>query len=83
MGSYDSAEVCELVGLFISFIYSFSLTTDLGESITKEKVIALREKVARWSTSFRCSGAKRHWEKMEEDLHALISLGQIKRVRKK
>ena len=58
--------------------YSFSLTTDLGESTTKEKVIALREKVARWSTSFCLSGAKRHWEKMKEDLHALISPGQIK-----
>lgn len=58
--------------------YSFSLTTDLGESTTKEKVIALREKVARRSTSFRLSGAKRHMEKMEEDLHALISPGQIK-----
>lgn len=58
--------------------YSFSLTTDLGESTTKEKVIALREKVARWSTSFHLSDAKQHWEKMEEDLHAVISPGQIK-----
>ena len=65
-----------LMGL--SHFYSFSLTTDLGESTTKEKVIALREKVARWSTSFRLSSTKRHWEKMEEDLHAVISPGQIK-----
>lgn len=58
--------------------YSFFLTTDLGESTTKEKVIVLKEKVARWSTSFRRSSAKRHWEKMEEDFNALISPEQIK-----
>lgn len=58
--------------------YSFSLATDLGESTSKEKVIALKEKVARWSTSFRRSSAKRHWEKKEEDFHALISPEQIK-----
>ena len=58
--------------------YSFSLATDLGESTSKEKVIALKEKVARWSTSFRRSSAKRHWEKKEEDFHALISPEQIR-----
>ena len=59
--------------------YSFFLTTDLGESTTKEKVIVLKENVARWSTSFRRSSAKRHWEKMEEDLNALISPEQFER----
>jgi len=58
--------------------YSFALATDLGESTSKEKVIALKEKVARWSTLFRCSSAKRHWEKKEEDFHALISHEQIR-----
>lgn len=37
----------------------------------------MREKVARWSSAL-CKGcSKRHWEKMEEDLHSLISPEQI------
>ena len=58
--------------------YSYSLTGQVGLIISKEKVISLRDKVGRWSSSFRQSCAKRHWEKMEEDFHALITPDQIK-----
>ena len=58
--------------------YSFSLATESCESIPNEKIVGLKEKVTRWSSSFRRSSAKRHWEKQEEDLNALISPDQIK-----
>lgn len=58
--------------------YSFSLQTDNAEDIPKEKVFAMREKITRWSSSFRNSCAKRHWEKMETDLHELITPEQIR-----
>lgn len=58
--------------------YSYSLTEQAGLTISKEKVISLRDKVSRWSSSFRQNCAKRHWEKMEEDFHALITPDQIK-----
>ena len=57
--------------------YSFCLTENLGMDISKEKILSLKEKVARWSTSLRKVCSKRHWEKMEEDFHALISPEQI------
>ena len=57
--------------------YGFSLTVVSDDGPSKERVIALKEKVMRWSSSFRRSSAKRHWEKMEEDFHALISPEQI------
>ena len=58
--------------------YSFSSQTDNAEDIPKENVFALRGKITRWSTSFRSSCAKRHWEKMETDLHELITPEQIR-----
>ncbi|CAH3188945.1 unnamed protein product, partial [Porites evermanni] len=59
--------------------YSYSLTGQVGLTISKETVISLRDKVGRWSSSFRQNCAKRQWEKMEEDFHALITPDQIKR----
>ena len=58
--------------------YSFSYSTDNAEDIPKDKVVALREKITRWSSSFRNSCAKRQWQKMETDLHQLITPEQIK-----
>lgn len=58
--------------------YSFSLTEQAGITVSKEKVISLRDKVSRWSSAFRQNCAKRHWEKMEEDFHALITSDQIR-----
>ena len=57
--------------------YAFSLTCEFCDGISKEQIVALKEKVSRWSSSFRHSSAKRQWEKMEEDLHSLISPEQI------
>ena len=57
--------------------YAFSLTGEFCGGISKEQIVALKEKVSRWSSSFRHSSAKRHWEKLEEDLHSLISPEQI------
>lgn len=56
--------------------YSFCLSKDLGLNISTERVLSLREKVARWSSALRKGCSKRHWEKME-DLHSLISPEQI------
>ena len=58
--------------------YSFSLNEQAGITVSKEKVISLRDKVSRWSSAFRQNCAKRHWEKMEEDFHALITSDQIR-----
>lgn len=57
--------------------YSFSLTDNTGIDVPKERVIALQDKITRWSSSFRQDCTKRHWEKMEEDLGALITPEQI------
>lgn len=60
--------------------YSFSLSAELGEDlspISKERVISLKEKVTTWSSLFHHSSAKRHSEKIEKDLHALITPKQI------
>ena len=57
--------------------YSFCLSEAIGIEISKEKLLSLKEKLARWSTSFRKGCDKWHWEKMEEDLHSLISPEQI------
>ena len=57
--------------------YSFCLSEAIGIEISKEKLLSLKEKLARWSTSFRKGCDKRHWEKMEEDLHSLISPEEI------
>ena len=57
--------------------YSFCLTGDFGINIPTERILSLKEKVGRWSSSLRKGCSKRHWEKMEEDLHSLISPEQI------
>ena len=57
--------------------YSFALNNDCGVSISKEDILSVKEKVTRWSSSFRKSCSKRHWQRMEEDLHALITPEQI------
>lgn len=57
--------------------YSFSLAGVIGISVSKEKIIALKDKVARWSSSYRVESSKRHWEKMTQDFQALITPQQI------
>ena len=57
--------------------YSFALSNDFGVNISKEQILSVKEKVTRWSSSFRKGCSKRRWEKMEEDLHALITPKQI------
>ena len=58
--------------------YSFCLTEDLGINIPTAKILSLKEKMARWSSSL-CKGcSKRHWEKMEEDLHSLKDPSQAR-----
>ena len=47
--------------------YSFALNNDCGVSISKEEILSVKEKVTRWSSSFRKSCSKRHWQRMEED----------------
>ena len=62
--------------------YSFCLTEDLGINIPTAKILSQKEKMARWSSSLRKGCSKRHWEKMEEDLHSLISpehIGEFER----
>lgn len=59
--------------------YSFSLTGAVGVPISKENIISLKDKVSRWSSSYRGECSKRHWEKMSEDLVALITPEQIKK----
>lgn len=58
----------------LCYFYLFFLIIDLGESIIKEKVIVLKEKVVRWFILFCCSSVKRYWEKMEEDFNVFILL---------
>ena len=59
--------------------YSFSLTEKPGITVPKKKLVSLRDKVSQWSSAFRQNCAKRHWEKMEEDFHALITPDQIRK----
>ena len=59
--------------------YSFSLTEQPGITVPKKKLVSLRDKVSQWSSAFRQNCAKRHWEKMEEDFHALITPDQIRK----
>ena len=58
--------------------YSFTLAGVVGVSVSKEKVISLKDKVARWSSSYRVESQKRHWEKMTQDFQALLTPQQIK-----
>ena len=60
---------------FYSYCLSESSRCDI--SITAENILALKEKVTRWSSSLRKGCSRQHWEKMEEDLHCLISPEQI------
>lgn len=57
--------------------YSFALSNECGVNISKEHILSVKEKVTRWSSSFRKGCSKRHWQKMEQDLHALITPSQI------
>lgn len=60
--------------------YSFALTEELNADldISKEDIIALKEKVSRRSSSFAKSCSKRHWHKMETDRQLLIMPEQMK-----
>ena len=64
----------------LQHFYAFSLMGKMGKymPVPKESVLSLNEKISRWSSSFRQTSAKRHWEKMEEDLRQLISPEHIK-----
>lgn len=62
--------------------FSFSLTGATGVPISKEKVISLKDKVTRWSSSYRVQCSKRHWEKMQEDFEALITPEQIREFKR-
>ena len=57
---------------------SFSFTEQPGITVSMEKLIFLRDKVSRWSSAFRQNCARWHWEKTEEDFHALITPDQIR-----
>ena len=57
--------------------YSFAFSNDCGVNISKKDILSVKEKVTRWSSSFRKGCSKRHWQRMEQDLHALISPKQI------
>ena len=58
--------------------YAYSPTEQSGITVSKEKIISLRNKVSRRSSAFRQGCAKRHWEKMEEDFHTWITSDQIR-----
>lgn len=64
----------------LQHFYSFALTEQLNADldISKEDIIALKEKVSRCSSSFAKSCSKRHWHKMETDRQLLITPKQIK-----
>ena len=62
----------------LGHFYSFSLTEQPGITVSKQKLVSLRDKVSRWSSTSRQNCAKRHWEKMEEDFHVLITQDQIR-----
>ena len=44
-----------------------------GGTFEKDDVISLREKLRNWSVSYKRDTTRRRWEKMEEDLSALIT----------
>ncbi|XP_022790309.1 uncharacterized protein LOC111329804 [Stylophora pistillata] len=62
--------------------YSFCLSETLDIDISPERFLSLNEKVTRWPTSLRKGCSKRHWEKMEVDLHALISPEEIEKFQR-
>ena len=49
-----------------------------GVTFNKENVLSLREKLKRWSSSYKRENTRRRWEKMEEDISALITLEKIR-----
>ena len=48
-----------------------------GGTFEKDDVISLREKLRNWSASYKRDTTRRRWEKMEEDLSALITPDKI------
>ena len=56
--------------------YSFTLAGIVGISVSKEKIISLKVKVARWSSSYRVESSKK-MEKMTQDFQVLITPQQI------
>jgi len=49
-----------------------------GVTFDKENVLSLREKLKRWSSSYKRENTRRRWEKMEEDRSALITPEKIR-----
>lgn len=62
----------------LSHFYSFALSNDCGVKISKDDIVSVKEKVTRWSSSFRKGCSRRHWQRMEQDLHALITPKEAK-----
>ena len=48
-----------------------------GVEFVKDDVISLREKLKRWSASYKRETTRRRWEKMEEDVSALITPDKV------
>ena len=57
--------------------YSYVLAEKPVIDITTELVTQMMEKVKRWSSSYKKSGQKRKWEKMEEDRVELVTPEKI------
>ena len=49
-----------------------------GVDYVKDDVIALREKLKKWSASYKRDSTRRRWEKMEEDVSSLITPEKVK-----
>ena len=53
-----------------------------GVIFEKENVLSLREKLKRWSSSYKRENTRRRWEKMEEDRSVLITPDKIREFEK-
>ena len=49
-----------------------------GVVFDKDEVLSLREKLKRWSSSYKRENTRRRWEKMEEDRSALITPEKVR-----
>lgn len=49
-----------------------------GVDYVKDDVIALREKLKKWSASYKRDSTRRRWEKMEEDVSSLVTPEKVK-----
>ena len=60
--------------------YCSFLLADQPSAVTfdKESVLSLREKLKRWSSSYKRENTRRRWEKMEEDRSVLITPEKIR-----